>query len=302
MKILSYKDLKSTDELLPLLDQAFGWSFNSRTFANSVKIDPRLKNSEVGFCAMDDGRVIGYVGVMDLVTRTLDGSVEHVGGLYGVATLPGHTRRGVCTSLMIRAHEYFKDRGYRFSLLNTSPTIVAYSLYKKLGYLEAVERSSGYKVVGNKKPKRFKTEKLDFSRLSGIYDGYVKDRCGFVVRDEAYFKMLKKAEWLVGHQNLFSEHGYVLFKKEKNIVRIAELMASDAEEMNQLISLMEEQAKDIVLCRTIVDKALLRVFKRRGYMILEKSHGATMFKSLTSDASFKQTYGDKFFMSSLDHF
>jgi hypothetical protein len=65
---------------------------------------------------------------------------------------------------------------------------------------------------------------------------------------------------------------------------------------------MEEQAKDIVLCRTIVDKALLRVFKRRGYMILEKSHGATMFKSLTSDASFKQTYGDKFFMSSLDHF
>jgi len=302
MKILSYWNLESTDELLPLLDQAFGWSFNPRTFQQFVKIDPRLKNSEVGFCAVDDGRILGYVGVMDLTTRALDGSVERVGGLYGVATLPGHTRRGICTSLMVHAHEYFRDRGYRFSLLNTSPTIVAYSLYSKLGYLEAFDRLSTYKVVGNKKPKRLKTGKLDFGRLSRIYDGYVKGKSGLVVRDEAYFRMLKKVEWLAGHQNLFSENGYALYKKEKDLIRISELVAPNAEEMNYLIGLLEEQAKDIVLCRTILDKTLLRVFRSRSYMILEKSHGVMMYKPLSSDASFRQAYGDRFFMSSLDHF
>jgi hypothetical protein len=72
MKIIPYRDLELKDGLLPLLDHAFYWIFNRRQFEDLVKIDSRLKNSPVGFCAIEDGRIIGHVGVMDLATRTLD--------------------------------------------------------------------------------------------------------------------------------------------------------------------------------------------------------------------------------------
>ena len=76
LKIVTYRELESKDSLLPLLDHAFRWPFNQRSFDQTAKIDPRLKNGPVGFCAVEDNRVVGYVGVMDLATRTLDGAVE----------------------------------------------------------------------------------------------------------------------------------------------------------------------------------------------------------------------------------
>jgi len=128
MKIIPTRDLESKDGLLPLLDHAFYGIFNHRQFEDLAKIDSRLKNSPVGFCAVEDGRIIGHVGVMDLATRTLDRSIEYVGGVYNVATLPGYTRKGVCTTLMSRAHEYFRDKRYGFSFLSTSQALVAHDL------------------------------------------------------------------------------------------------------------------------------------------------------------------------------
>lgn len=128
LEIITYWDLKSKSDLLPLLEQAFGWPFNEREFSRFIKIDSRLRNGSVGFCGLEKGKVVSYVGVMDLATRTLGGTMERVGGIYGVATFPGYTRRGLSTALFNAAHEYFKEKGYRFSFLNTSPVLVAYSL------------------------------------------------------------------------------------------------------------------------------------------------------------------------------
>ena len=153
MKIIPYRDLESKDGLLPLPDHAFYWVFNQHQFDDLVKIDPGLKNSPVGFCAVEDGQIIGHVGVMDLATRTLDRSIEYVGGLYNVATLPGYMRRGVCTALMNRAHEYFMDKHYRFSFLSTSQALVAHALYEKLGYVDLTQYPSVYKVFHDKKAK-----------------------------------------------------------------------------------------------------------------------------------------------------
>jgi len=114
MEILTYRDLKSKDELLPLMDNAFRWPFNPRWFEDFIKIDPRLKNSPVGFCAVENGIVVGFVGVLDLATRTLNGSVEFVGGVYGVATMPSHVRKGISTVLMNRAHQHFKRKNIAF--------------------------------------------------------------------------------------------------------------------------------------------------------------------------------------------
>jgi predicted acetyltransferase len=310
MKILTYRELESKDALLPLLDNAFAWPFNPRMNEKLVKIDPRLRNSPVGFCAVENEHVIGYVGVMDLATRTLDGRIEYVGGIYGVATLPSHARKGISTELMNRVHEHFREGNYRFSFLCTSHTLVAYSMYQKLGYMDLLERPSVYKVLNQKKIKAAaeqRSGKIDFDTLLKIYDKFMKDKTGFVVRDKAYLEMLKKTGYFSSRECIIEEDGYVIFRSNiggtwSKATWIRELLASNAEQMNDLVALIEAKAKDLIMDRGVLDNTLLQVYKSRGYMIEKRSHAVMMVKPLTTYVSFRKTYGDKFFLTDLDFF
>ena len=310
MEILTHNEIESKETLLPLMDNAFGWPYNSRMYERLVKIDPRLRNSPVGFCAVENGRAIGYVGVMDLTTRTLDGNLEYVGGIYGVATLPSHARKGISTALMNRVHEHFRERNYHFSFLCTSHTLVAYAMYQKLGYTDLLERPSAYKVLSPKKARATveqRSGKLDFDRLLKVYSEFVKDKTGFVVRDKAYLMMLKKTGYFSGKDCIVEEDEYVIFRSNvggtwSKASWIRELVALNAKAMNRLVELVEAKAKDLIMDRDVLDKALLQVYKFRGYMIEKRSHGVIMVKPLTADASFKRTYGDKFYLTDLDFF
>ena len=156
MEILTCREADSKDGLIPLLDHAFNWVFNQNQFEDFARIDPRLKNGPVSFIGVEKDKIVGHVGVMDLSTRTFSGDVEYVGGIYGVATLPGHARRGICTVLMERAHEYFKQKHYRFSFLSTSPVSVAHNLYEKLDYVDLFEYPTAYKSVRQRKTRSLK--------------------------------------------------------------------------------------------------------------------------------------------------
>ena len=308
MEIRTYRELESTDELLPLLDHAFRWTFNRRSFEQVAKMDPRLKDSPIGFCGLENGHIIGFVGVMDLSTRTLKGNVEYVGGVYGVATLPGQTRKGICTALFERVHEYFREKGYRFSVLGTSHTIVAYGLYRKLGYADLFECPSAYKLIKTKQtklPKR-KTDKPDLDKMLKIYNERVKGKTGFVVRDAAYFKLLKKTEGFTQKECIVDKEGYVLFKEVKgmwvNGIWIRELVAINAKQMNKLLDKAEAKAKEMIYDRAVMDEKLLQVYRSRGYMVQERSHGVMMVKPLAAEANFGKTYGDRFYMTGLDFF
>jgi hypothetical protein len=79
MRILTYRQLEQKSTLLPLMEQAFGWPIDPLEFEKTIKVDPRLRDSGVGFCAVIEGKTVAYVGVMDLTTGTVDGEVERVG-------------------------------------------------------------------------------------------------------------------------------------------------------------------------------------------------------------------------------
>ena len=310
MEILTHKEIKSKETLLPLMDNAFGWPFNPRMYERLVKIDPRLRKSPVGFCAVENGHAIGYVGVMDLATRALNGNVEYVGGIYGVATLPSHARKGISTALMNRVHEHFRERNYRFSFLCTSHTLVAYSMYQKLGYTDLLERPSAYKVLNQKKtkaPAKKRSRKLDFDKLLKVYSEFVKGKTGLVLRDKTYLTMLKRTGSFSGKDCIVEEDGYVIFRSNiggtwTKAMWIRELVALNAKQMSRLVGLVEAKATDLIMDRDVLDNALLEVYKSRGYMIEKRSHVVIMVKPLTADASFKQTYGDKFYLTELDFF
>lgn len=304
LKIITYWDLKSKSSLLPLLEQAFGWPFNEREFSKFVKIDPRLRGGSVGFCALEDGKVVSYVGVMDLATRTLNRTTEMAGGIYGVATLPGYTRQGYSSALFKVVHEYFKEEGYRFSFLNTSPVLVAYSLYRKLGYSDVVYYPTAYKVLTKKTAVSKEKEgvKPDLDQVLAVYNTYAKGKVGFVVRDRSYLEVLVKDKWLTSKGTVFSEKGYVVFRKEPYSTRIQELVALNEEEAERLLEAVEQKARDIVFARAVLDKTLLRIYQSRGYTILNDGHGVFMAKSLETETSFEQVYGKEFFQTQLDHF
>ncbi|HJX24009.1 MAG TPA: GNAT family N-acetyltransferase [Candidatus Bathyarchaeia archaeon] len=301
MEIVLYRDLESRSGLLPLLEQAFGWPFNEREFNRLIKIDPRLKNGAVGFCALENGRVVSYVGAMDLATRTLDGAIERAGGIYGVATLPGYTHQGYSTALLRATHEYFKGKGYRFSFLNTSPTIIAYSVYKKLGYSDVYSCPSVYKVLNATKATLpiAKSPKPDLDKVLAIYNDYVKDKVGLVVRDRAYLELLAKDKWLTSKRTICTGNGYVVFKKEQYSTAILELVARNRAEAEELLKTVESKAGGSVFARAVFDKAVREIYLSRGYTFLNEGHGVFMVKPLEKDAHFKQVYGDNFFQTRL---
>jgi ribosomal protein S18 acetylase RimI-like enzyme len=303
LKILTYQELKDKDALLPLMEQAFGWPFDPEEFERTIRIDPRLRDSCVGLCALDEGILAGYVGIMSLNTKTIEGKVEKAGGIYGVATLPGHTRQGICGTLLSRAHEYLIEKQYRFSFLTTSPTLVAHQLYKNQGYFDIASFPGAYKVTLKKKNKE-KTQpktKLDFGGIMQIYALYVKNKTGLVVRDEAYMKMLAKTAKISAKECIVTDRGYAIFKKEAKALRIRELAAVDEKEMHRLIRLTENKAEALIYARAVLDPNLQRVYTSLGYSVLREGHGVMMVKEL-ADTTFNQQYGDKFYMSALDYF
>ena len=86
--------------------------------------------------ALEDGRVLGYVGMMCVLDE---------GQIINVAVHPDARRRGVGRSLMQAAEAYAKERGIAFlSLEVRESNIAARSLYSSLGWEEQGIRKGFY--------------------------------------------------------------------------------------------------------------------------------------------------------------
>ncbi|MFQ6002829.1 MAG: hypothetical protein ACE5KJ_03710, partial [Candidatus Zixiibacteriota bacterium] len=88
MNIITYRELEPKDEIMMLLELAFWWPISLKDLDELINMDIRLRNSPVGFCAVTDGRLAGFVGVMDIPTKTVNGKTEIIGGIWAVATNP----------------------------------------------------------------------------------------------------------------------------------------------------------------------------------------------------------------------
>lgn len=288
------------------MDQAFHLPFNPREFEKLVETDPRSKDGPVGFCALENEHLVGFVGVWDLPTRNAIGDVDHVGGIYGVGTLPHYGRKGICTTLIDRTHEYFREKDYRLSFLSTMSTLLAYGLYRKLGYADVTYFPSAYKTVqyhGTRAcaPAHGKDarEELDLDTILRIYNEFSKNRTCLVVRDKEYFETLLKTEGIKSRNCIVGEQGYVMFKRSSKGIQIKEIIAATMIELNKLVKEVESKARNVVYDRAVMNDELLQIYRSRHYTILSRSYGVIMVKPLT-EATFRQTYGDRFYVSGLD--
>jgi len=304
VKITTYRELQSKDELLPLFQHAFWWPFNPKEYDKTIKADPRLKNGPVGYVAIRDNHVAGFVGVMDIATRTLQGSEEIVGGIWGVVTHPVHARKGIFKALMQRSHDYFMEQGYKFSLLYTSKILIAYAFYHKLGYKDTIVYPSAYKVIKETRKttkKARKKIKLDWDKLLELYNQATKNQPGFVIRDKQYGRMLEIRKRIQPEKSIVTDRGYALLREDEGNMYVKELIALKKEEGNKLISQIEGKTTKAIIDEKIVSKDTLDTYKSRGYMTIGEGYDLLMSKQLT-DTTFVETYGQRFHATSADSF
>jgi predicted acetyltransferase len=304
MKITTYRELQSKEELLPLFQHAFWWPFNPIAFDKTIRADPRLRNSPVGYVAIIGNQVAGFVGVMDIQTRTLQESEEIVGGIWGVVTHPVHARQGIFKALMQRGHDYFREQGYKFSFLYTSKILIAYAFYRKLGYKDAIVYSSAYKVI--KDPRKTAKEirkkgKVDWDRLLELYNRVTRNYTGFVIRDKQYGKMLAARKKIQPAKSIESDKGYALLRESEGNMYVRELVALTREEVDKLIAQIEEKTAKTVVDEKVLGKNTLNTYQSRGYMIITEGYDLLMSKQLT-DATLEETYGEEFYATSADSF
>jgi len=305
MDIFTYRELEPKDEIMMLMDFAFWWPISPKDFDELINMDARLRDSPVGFCGVKDGRLAGYVGVMDIPTKTIKGETEIVGGIWAVATNPDFSRQGICKSLMEAAHDYFRKQKYRFSFLCTSRAIIAYGIYDKLEYTEVeyVNRSAGvYKVMDKIAPEDVKTEtKLDPEKIYEIYERFVENKTGFAARQKDFVTLFAKRKSFDERKSILKERGYALVREARNVIKVQDLVALDDATYAELIDEIEEIAKSGVINRAVADKGLLSIYKSKGYRVQKRDDGVLMVKNLAY-AAIDKVYGEFFHMAALDWF
>ena len=128
IRILKSEDLEQIAEIEKL---CFGepWSENS--------LELLLRDGNFGVAAIEDGRVVGYVGVI---------SAPPEGEITNVATHPDFRRRGVGEGILEALKREAGDRGIESLYLevrrSNSP---ARGLYEKMGFIVVGERRGFYK-------------------------------------------------------------------------------------------------------------------------------------------------------------
>ncbi len=305
MDIITYRELEPKDEIMMLMDLAFWWPISPKDFEELINMDIRLRNSPVGFCAVKDGRLAGFVGVMDLPTKTLKGKTEIIGGIWAVATNPDFARQGICKILMEQAHKHFRKQNYRFSFLCTNRTIIAYGIYRKLGYTEVEyvnKFSAVYKVLNRTEPvpKRSETT-LDPEKIHNIYQKFVENKTGFAARQKDFVTLFAKRKAFEERRSIQNKKGYVLLTEARNVIKVQDLVALDHTTYAELIDQIEEFAKSGVINRVVADKKLLAIYKSKGYGIQKGDDGVLMVRNL-ANASIGELYGESFCMGALDWF
>jgi predicted acetyltransferase len=305
MDIVTYRELKQKDDFMMLMDLAFWWPLSPKAMEERITSDVRLKDGPVGFCAVEDDRLVGHAGVMDIPTKTAEGKTETVGGIWGVATNPSSARRGISKRLMEKAHDYFRSKNYRFSFLCTGRTIIAYAFYRKLGYaeVEPVNQFKGaFKVLDRAESgRRSVSPTIDPARIYRLYRKFVEGKTGFVIRQEDFATLHAKRKKFDEKISIFKENGYALLTESQDVTKVQELVAFDEATRRELIDEIEQGAKSGVINHVITDQWLLGEYRSRGYRTQSGEDGVMMVKNLT-DAGIDEVYGNSFYLGILDWF
>jgi len=306
-KIITFDELKDYYQFLRLMESSFGWTPTPEQILKRRIADERYKYP-FGFCLMKGKTLAGFVGVMDIPVRTIDGKIIKVGGIHNVATYPNFSRQGIAKELFDFVHNHFRTLGYRFSFLFTSKTIVAFSIYQKLGYKDFLPINKlvrAYKMFNIKNQRIDRTvlakAEINHGLIEDIYRNVMHNQTGFAVRNPGWSKSIMLVK-KIPHQNVFVEKdGYAFVDSYSDVAYIMEFIVQNPKTYVRILDKIKKHKFRILISTFVRDKNLLKVLKIQGFIFRQGTYFSFMHKAL-SNASFEQVFGDKFCLSALDTF
>lgn len=306
MKIITYDELKDSYQFLRVMEASFGWGATPQRVAKIRKLDERYKYP-YGFCLMKGETLAGFVGVMDIPVKMLVGKIEKIGGIHAVATYPAFNRQGIAKTLMEKAHEHFKKLGYQFSFLWTGKSLVAHSLYEKLGYsdvpiLEKLPRA--YKLLPEKKTRVSKRKEkpfVDTKLIASIYERAMQNKIGFSVRIKNWVQVVMEARRINPEAVILEKDGYALTNISGDALFILEFIADTPKTYLQIIDKLKKKGKPVLIDTWVHDPTLFKIYQKLDFRFRYGTYAALMVKPLT-DVSYEKAFGDSFYFTPIDGF
>jgi len=188
---LEFWDKDQDDEALwqqsaDLMYAAFDWPTSRGTIMELMRADPRHARDPIATYATDArGDLAGYVGI---ARRPIvhGGEVLPSGHLWTVAVRQDHTRKGLGTALLRMAIDLLNEEGIEEITLYSTPGLVAYPIYRRLGFLDHHRLAfwlSDARPDETAATLRPLTEE-ELGRVISVWDRHMAGVDGFTVRED----------------------------------------------------------------------------------------------------------------------
>jgi GNAT superfamily N-acetyltransferase len=312
MDVMSYKEVDG-HQVIKLNLIAFGWFLSPAQVAQIQKVDPRVSDYYALY-AVEDDIVQSQVGVVTLETQTTEG-MEKVGYIWGVATRPSGTRKGYAGQLMEEAERRMLDEGIRYSFLGTGKSLVAYDLYRKLGYNDFTLFKRGFKkcVDHGFSEISLKTD-MNTSIIPDLFYEYSEGHLGFVKRPRNFLEVRKAWSWFsYDTVGIFYKDetpiGYFIATKEDRLLKLWEICCPKKDDIIRCISVLESNLEIDHIMIDLVDRFVMEgQLRKAGFNLFNESWGILMVKDLEGKSSVEEIsdmYGlneNRFHMTVMDEY
>lgn len=314
MKILGYDEVDK-QQVIELNMACFRWMLTPELAEEIRKVDKHCPDY-FAIHAVEKDEILSQVGFITLDTETIEG-IESIGFIWGVCTKPSAASKGAARALMIEAHRRLLDEGVRYSFLGTGKSLIAYDLYRKLGYMDFSWDNSGIKRC--REIQRTRSD-LTFSSTSRnkpyfeIFEEYSKDLLGFTHRPKNFLKVRKAWSWMpVDLTGIFLRDekpiGYMIGSREGKIIKILELCCPDIKEMKTCIKALESKFRPEYLTFSWTSRSkVVDSYLKFGFSQIGRTWGIFMIADLKGKdkiGRFRSLYGiddDRFQMTAVDEY
>lgn len=265
----------------------------------------------LSLCAVEDGLVVGHVGVFRLPMMTTQGR-EDLGGVWAVSTHPRYSGRGVASSLLDEAHSRMRQAGLRFSTLGTGRSRVSYRLYQQHGYEDmSVWGTAQARWETAHQPTRLRAEPPgagghDF--VEKLYEEVAKDYLGFAWRQTPFARLrdLVALEeiWTLWENN--QPVGYAVAKTEQVTLKVSNLLLKINVDAAEAVAAVASRIKTAYVQVKVSRPVEIASLRQAGYRVAHPDWEAFMLKPLIPEVTAedaRQLLGigsDRFLISWLD--
>jgi GNAT superfamily N-acetyltransferase len=309
MEILDYDEVDPVG-VFHLTMLALGFALTPEHAAHIRRTDPRPFPC-LAVCAVDDGIVIGHVGVFRLPMMTTGGR-EDVGGVWAVSTHPQYAGRGVASRLLDEAHARMRAAGLRFSTLGTDRYRRAYRLYRRHGYEDTqVWATALADWETAHQPTRLRAEPAGaggYDLAEQVFANVAGGSLGFSWRYTPFACLRDKVK--IEEIHILRENdrpvGYALASVDQSILYVSDLLLTNGVDPAEAVAAVASRGKTAYVQVKASRPVEIASLRRAGYRVAHPDWGAFMVKPLVPEVTVddaRRLFGigtDQFLISWLD--